>query len=501
LQPGRDRRLVTVAALLGLFLAALEATAVAAAMPSAIGELGGVAHYSWVFSAYLLTSTTTVPLYGKLADLYGRRPVYHVGIALFLVGSALSGAAGSLTQLIAFRAVQGLGAGALVPVAITVVGDIYTLEERGRIQGLFSGMWAVSSLLGPLAGGLITDALSWRWVFYLCIPFGLSSSLLLQRFLGEPRERRKHTLDLAGTALLTVAVTALLVALVEGGEAWGWRSPWTVGLVLAAAVGLVLFLAQERRAPEPTLPLALFRLPVVAVASAGNLLLGSLLFAITAYVPMYAQGVLGGTAADAGYVLAPMLIGWPISATLGAHLILRLGYRPLAASGGVMAVAGAAMLAAVGPTTSQTWIATAMFVLGLGLGSLSMPYLLGVQNAVPWRLRGVATGSVQFFRSMGGAISVAALGALLTARLAATGAFAGGASANALLDPSLRATLAPERLADLRRALLHALQGVYFGVAVLAAVALAIALLVPGGSAATHAHAETADGMGAAPPE
>ena len=477
--------------MLGMFLAALEATAVAAAMPSAIGELGGVSHYSWVFSAYLLTSTTTIPLYGKLADLYGRRRIYHVGIVLFLVGSALSGAAGSLNQLIACRALQGLGAGGVAPIAITIIGDVYSLEERGRIQGLFSGMWAMSSLLGPLVGGLIADALSWRWIFYLGVPFGIASSLLLHRSLGERRERRRRQLDIAGTLYLTAAVTALLIALVEGGEAWGWADGRTLGLLAAAAVGLVAFLAQERRAPEPTLPLDLFRVPVIAVASAGNALLGALLFALTAYVPMHAQGVLGGTAADAGLVLAPLLIGWPISSTLGARLLLKIGYRPLAATGGLVVLAGSLLLLTLGGTGGKPLVMAATFVIGFGMGGLSIPYLLAVQNAVPWSQRGVATSSVQFFRSIGGAVSVAALGALFSARLAATGAFSGGLDPNVALDPVLRAGLGPERLAALQAALFHSLQGVYGGIVAIAAVALGVALLVPRGGAASFAHAET----------
>src|SRR5436305_593789 len=349
MQPGRERRLVTSAILLGMFLAALEATAVATAVPTAVGELGGVAHYSWVFSAYLLTSTTTVPLFGKLADLFGRKRTYLWSVAIFLLGSALCGFARSFPQLILFRAIQGLGAGGVSPVATTIVGDIYTLEERGRIQGIFSGIWAMASLVGPLLGGLLTDHLSWRWIFYLNIPFGLLSAVMLQRWMREESRRTEHRLDILGTVSLTTAVTLLLLALLEGPGAW---------------------------------------------------------------------------------------------------------------------------------------IMLAMMITGFGLGFLSMPYVLGVQNAVPWRRRGVATSSVQFFRNVGGAVSVAALGALLNARLQA---IAGpGVDANAVLEPAKRARLAtldPGALHRLTSALLHGLQGTFVAIAALSAVFLLTALLFPRGSA------------------
>src|SRR6185295_4611762 len=248
-QPGRDRQLVTVAVMLGMFLAALEATAVAAAVPTAVGTMGGVARYSWVFSAYLLTSTTTVPLYGKLADLFGRRRIYLFSVALFLLGSALSGLSASLVQLIVFRGIQGLGAGGLMPVAATVIGDIFSLEERGRMQGLFSSVWAFASLVGPLAGGLLTDALSWRWIFFINIPFGLASAWLLERHLKEEPPRREHRLDVLGTVLLTITIALLLLALIEGPEIWGWRDPKTLAALAGALAAGIGFVIQERHAP------------------------------------------------------------------------------------------------------------------------------------------------------------------------------------------------------------------------------------------------------------
>ncbi|HEX3531087.1 MAG TPA: MDR family MFS transporter [Thermoanaerobaculia bacterium] len=492
MQPGRDRQLVTAALMLGSFLAAFEATAVAAAVPTAVGEMGGVERYSWVFSAYLLTSTTTVPLFGKLADLYGRRKVYHVSVALFLLGSALSGMAGSLSQLILFRAIQGLGAGGVNPLTITIAGDIYNLKERGRMQGLFSSVWAFSSLSGPLLGGWITDALSWRWIFYLNIPFGIASSLILHRFLREAKPRTKHRLDILGTVSLTTAVTLLLLGLIEGPDVWGWSDVRTIGLFAGSLAALILFLWQEQRAEEPMLPLDLFRNRLISVASAGNLLIGVFLYALTAYVPVFAQGVLGGSAFDAGMALMPVLVGWPIASTLSGRMLMRSGYRVLAIGGGVLLVAGSFLLAHVGPATTRTDIMISMMVIGLGLGFTSMPYLLGPQNAVPWGRRGVVTSGVQFFRAIGGAVGVAALGALFTARLKAV---APGANPNTAFEPALRAHATPETLARLSGALLHSLQGVYFVLAVLGAITCAIAFLFPGGDVTSHVHREGREGL------
>ncbi len=485
MQPGRNRQLVTASVMLGMFLAAMEATAVAAAVPTAVGEMGGVARYSWVFSAYLLTSTTTMPLFGKLADLYGRRMIYHVSVALFLLGSALSGMAGSLEQLILFRALQGLGAGGVTPIAITITGDIYSLEERGRVQGLFSGVWALSSLVGPLLGGWITDAFSWRWVFYINLPFGIASALLLQRYFRDKETRREHRLDVLGTISLTAAVTLLLLALLEGPDIWGWSDVRTLGLFAGSAVSLAFFLWQERRAAEPILPLDLFKNRLIAVASMGNTLLGSLLFAITAFVPMFAQGVLGGTAMDAGTILTPILVAWPISSMLAGKYLLRVGYRRFALFGSLVALAGTAQLAMVDASTTRLWVLVSMGLIGFGLGFISMPYLLGPQNAVPWQQRGVATSSVQFFRSIGGAVAVAALGAFFNARWTA---LAPGIDPNTALDPALRAKADPTALAQLGAALLHGLQGVYLVLAVIGAACVVVAWVFPKGTASSHAH-------------
>jgi MFS family permease len=280
MKPGRGRNLVLGSLLLGSALAALEATAVSAAMPTAVGELGGLSRYSWVFSIYLLTSTTTVPLYGKLADLYGRRRVYHAAVGMFIVGSALCGLARSMEQLIVFRAVQGIGAGGVMPVALTLLGDLFDLRERGRVQGYFSALWASASLVGPLVGGILTASLSWRWIFWLNLPLGLLSIWLLERNLEETPERRDHGLDVLGTLALSAAVTLLLLGVAEAPTLWGWSDMRTWGLLAASLISFVFFARQERRAPEPTLPVGLLRDRLMLVANTGSAISGIMLFSL-----------------------------------------------------------------------------------------------------------------------------------------------------------------------------------------------------------------------------
>ena len=488
MDPGRPRKLVTASLALAMFLAALEATAVGTAMPTVVAELGGVSRYSWVFSIYLLASTTTVPMYGKLADLFGRLRIFTIAVVLFLVGAALCGMAQNFPQLILFRAIQGIGAGGVIPVAITVVGDIYSLEERGRIQGVFSGVWAISSLVGPAAGGLITDLLSWRWVFYLNIPFGVASVLLLHLFLREEKHRSERRLDLLGTLSLTASIALLLLALLEGTELWGWNDVRTLSMIFCAGAGLVLFLWQERRAPEPMLPLELFQNRVIAVASAGGFLMGTVLFCAAAFVPMFTQGVLGGTAIDAGMTLAPMSIGWPIASTTSGWFLAKRGYRPFILLGAVLGTLGCFLLAAADPASGRGPVMLAMFLLGLGMGFLSTPYLLAVQNAVPRHQRGVATSSVQFFRTIGGSIAVAALGVVLNIHLAKH--LAGEIDPNVALNPSLRTGIPPEVLADLVAALDGGLGLIYLAMAGLATIGIGVGFLFPKGSAQAHAYPE-----------
>jgi EmrB/QacA subfamily drug resistance transporter len=469
-----------------MFLAALEATAVGTAMPTVVADLGGVSRYSWIFSVYLLASTTTVPMYGKLADLFGRLRIFTIAVFLFLLGAGLCGIAQTFPQLILFRTIQGLGAGGVIPVAITVVGDIYSLEERGRIQGVFSAVWAISSLVGPAAGGLITDLLSWRWVFLLNLPFGVVSVVMLHLFFREEAPRSERRLDLLGTFSLTASIALLLLALLEGTERWGWIDARNLSMMGCALMGLVFFLWQETRAPEPMLPLELFQTRVIAVASTGGFLMGSVLFCAAAFVPMFTQGVLGGTAIDAGMTLAPMSIGWPIASTTAGWLLAKRGYRPFIVAGGILGVLGCGLLASVDATSGRGPVMVAMFLLGLGLGFLSTPYLLAVQNAVPKHQRGVATSSVQFFRTIGGSIAVAALGAVLNAHL--TEHLMTGVDPNVALNPVMRTGVSEGVLRNLVSALDGGLGSIYLVMTGLALAGLVVGLMFPGGPAQSHAY-------------
>lgn len=359
------------------------------------------------------------------------------------------------------------------------------------MQGLFSSVWGISSLIGPALGGLITDILNWRWIFYINIPFGILSAGMLVALLKEEPEPRRHRLDILGTVSLTLAITLLLIGLLEANEAWGWTDLRTVALFGGAAAWLVVFFWQERRAEEPMLPLDLFRNRIISVAGGGAVIIGTLLFAATAFVPMFAQGVLGGTAVDAGLMIAPMSIGWPLSSTVAGRLLLRVGYRPLAITGGIFAIAGTLLLAFVDASSTRAELMTAMFVTGVGMGFMSTPYLVAVQNAVPWRQRGVATSTQQFFRTIGGALTVAILGALLNTRLQAT--LGGEVDVNAALDPEMRAQLGPEEVETLVSSLGQALHSVYLAFLVAAILGLAIALLFPRGGASSLAHPSESD--------
>lgn len=498
--------IVTIGLMLGMSLAALDTTIVGTALPSIVGKLGGITLYSWVFSAYLLTSTTTVPIYGKLADLYGRKPLFLFGTAIFLIGSAASGAAQSMEQLIIFRAIQGLGAGAVLPLVLTIIGDIFALKERARVQGLFSGVWGLSSIVGPAIGGVIVDHFSWRWVFYINIPFGLLSAFLLIISLQENVERKKHSLDYLGTVTLTGGIVALLFAVLQGGTSWAWNSLPSIGLFAIAAILLILFLLQERRAAEPILPLTLFNNRIIAVASIGGVILGVVMFGITSYVPLFVQGVNGGTATSAGITLGPLLLAWPIAATLSSRIVIRYGYRFTSVLGAILETIGVGMVMFFNVNTGLPFIVVAMVVIGTGLGLLSTAFVLSVQNAVPWNLRGVATASTQFFRTIGGTIGVAVMGSILNAQMAARflpifAHFASDAArlpksvapANILLTPNVRASLPLDFLHSLQTALAQSLFWVYALVLASAVIGLACMFLLPGGGAEQYSYKGQSD--------
>jgi EmrB/QacA subfamily drug resistance transporter len=464
----------------GMFLAALEATVIGTAMPTVVAALGGMEHYSWVFSAYLLTSTVTVPLWGKLSDLYGRRLFYQIGIAIFLVGSVLCGLSRSMPQLVAWRAVQGLGAGALVPLGMTIIGDIYTLRERARMQGLFSGVWGLSSVVGPLVGGFITDALSWRWVFYINLPFGIAAAAIIGFALVEPKRTERPSIDYAGAITLTAAVTLLMLALVEGGDPSQLLRPRSIAIFITTAVLLALFVMIERRAREPIIPLDLFRNRVVAVAVTVGFLSGAAMFGAISFVPLFAQGGLGATATQAGTLLTPLMLSWVLMSIVGGRLMLRTGYRPLVLVGLTIMPAAFFVLSTFGRGTPLRALIPVLAAIGAGLGLVMLTLLIAVQHSVVRERLGIATSLNQFSRSIGGAVGVAIMGAMLSAGLAAAaGAGAGAIDPGAVIDPVTRADLEPEQLLRLEGALVESLQGVFRVSGALAVIALFVAFTLP----------------------
>lgn len=413
-----SRRLVTLGVLGGTFLAAIEATIVATAMPTVIDQLGGLAHYSWVFSAYILTSTVAVPLWGRLSDIHGRRSYYLAAVALFLVGSALSGAAHSMTQLIAFRAIQGLGAGGLIPLGTTIIGDLYTLKERARAQALFSGVWGVASIVGPLIGGFITEALSWRWVFYLNLPFGLVAAVLVGSALVEPTRRTTHRIDYRGAALLSAAVTLLLIALSQTGARDGQLGARTLAVLYAASVLLgLLFVWLERRVPEPIMPLDLLADRHVGSATLTGFLTGIAMFGVLSFVPLFVQSALGGTATQAGSALTPLLLGWVCMSFVTSRILPRVGFRRMVVGGLAFVTAGFAGLLQIGESSSLATLYLALGVMGIGMGMTMLSLLLAQQSAVSRDRLGIATSLGQFARSIGGAVGVALMGAVMAASL------------------------------------------------------------------------------------
>jgi EmrB/QacA subfamily drug resistance transporter len=427
-----------------MFLAALEATVVATAMPTVIAALGGMNHYSWVFSAYLVASTVTVPVWGKLSDLYGRRLLYQIGVVIFLAGSILSGFSTSMGMLIVFRTIQGLGAGALIPLGMTIIGEIFTVEERARMQGLFSGVWGLASIAGPLLGGFITDQLSWRWVFFVNIPFGIASALIIGFGLVEPKREGKRSIDYAGAFLLTASVTMLLLALVEGeGDSTAsFFGPRNALMLVGATILLAAFLAVERRATEPIIPLALFRNRVVAVGISIGFLAGIAMFGAITYVPLFAQGARGDTATAAGSLLTPLMLAWVTMSVVGGRLLLRVGYRPMVLTGLAFLTAAFAIFWTFGRTTPRIWLLLDLILLGAGLGLTMLTLLLAVQHSVARDQLGVATSMNQFSRSIGGAVGVAVMGAALAVSLHTNLVSAARAS-----DGALPVALA-QRLAD-----------------------------------------------------
>ncbi|MCS7198024.1 MAG: MFS transporter [Candidatus Bipolaricaulota bacterium] len=492
-----QRTAVTLGIMLGLFLGALEATVVGTAMPTVIASLGGLHIYSWVFSAYVLTSTVTVPIWGRLSDLYGRKRFLLWGIAIFLVGSALSGAATSMTQLVLFRTIQGLGAGALLPLGMTLIGEIYSLEKRTRMQGLFSGVWGVASIIGPLLGGFITDNLSWRWVFYINIPFGIAAALCIGLALVEPQNHRKKvTVDYAGAITLIALTTLLLLTLSQRELSLLLK----LGLFGTCALLLVLFVVLERRAREPIVPLSLFRHRIFSVSSANGFFVGMAMFGSLSFIPLFVQGVIGTTATEAGTTLTPFMLCWVGFSIVGSRMIVKIGYRPMALLGAGLLVAGFLGLTTLHVEASRSTVMGYLALAGAGMGFSMVTLLIVVQTSVPRDQLGIATSGTVFFRSIGGAVGVAVMGAVLSAQMQAQANHVPDLGnvlsaekladllrhPDALINPTARAQLPAPVLDVLQQILATALHWVFVVGLIVAVLALIVTLFLPGGTAQEH---------------
>ena len=482
-----DRRLkiITLGILLSLFLASMEGTVVATAMPTIVGQLGGLAIYSWVFAMYLLTSTTTIPIYGKLSDLYGRKLIFSIAMLLFLAGSVLCATAQSMEQLIFFRAMQGIGAGGVLPLAFTIVGELFSLEQRARLQGLFSGVWGVSAVIGPLIGGFLVDQVSWHWVFLInVIPGSLALALVFFAWKGGVRRQAlsgKVAVDYPGAALLTLGVLSLILGLDQLGSP---VAGWLLGAAVVLFAGLYMV---EQRAADPILPLHLFRDRLFAVSLVQGLFSGWAMFGSINYVPLFVQAVLGTTATEAGITLTPMSLCWTVASIFGARLLLKMGYRTLALIGMIVLAVGTYMMSTIGNNSSQVLIMIYLGLMGTGMGVSVPAFLIAVQSTVPKEDLGAATSTLQFSRNIGGTLGVSILGVFLSTRLSERLLLASidpnTVSLNSLLDPVASANLALG--GALRTALAVSIADLFVIAFVAAFLGLLSTLLAPGGKIST----------------
>ena len=414
-----ERGPILAAVMLATALVAIDSTIIATAVPSIVRDIGGFSDFPWLFSIYLLAQAVSVPVYGKLSDLFGRKPVVLWGIGLFLVGSIMCGVAWSMALLIAFRVVQGLGAGAIMPTTITIVGDLYSVEERAKVQGYIASVWGIASVVGPTLGGVFSEYVSWRWIFFVNIPLCLLAATMIVRKFDEKVRRTHPRIDYRGATLLTVGLTLVILGVLEGGEAWAWDSAASITILAIGVASLIAFGVVERTAAEPILPLWVFRRRLLVLSGLTSAGVGAILLGLSSYVPTYVQEVLGTGPLVAGFALATLLLGWPIAASQSGKIYLRLGFRGCALIGTSIVVLGSALLLLLGRHSSVYEVALFCLVIGLGMGLTAPPTLVAAQSSVGWSERGVVTANNIFLRSLGSSLGVAVFGAIANATMGA----------------------------------------------------------------------------------
>jgi len=433
---------VVASVMLGILLAALDQTIVGTAMPKVVADLGGLSHYAWVFTAYMLASTVTVPIYGKLSDIYGRRGFFIGGMVLFLAGSALSGMSQSMDQLIIFRSIQGLGAGAMMPIAFAIIGDVFPPSERGKWQGLTSGVFGLASIVGPTLGGWLTDNLGWRWVFYVNMPVGAIAIATAIFGLPKIKSTHKHSVDYYGAATLIAATVPMLLAFSWAGDKYAWGSPQIVGMLLFSVVMIGVFLMIELRAAEPIISPRLFKDRTFAVSNIASFLIAGGMFGAIMYLPLYVQGVMGESATNSGAILTPMMLGFMVSSIVGGQIMSRTGrYKGILLVTLVIGSVGMFLFSRMGVNTSNGELIRNMIITGLGIGATMSVFTIVVQNAFSVRQLGEVTASLQFFRNIGGTIGVAILGSLMNSQFRS--------EFNAKLPADVTSTVPKEQLAAL----------------------------------------------------
>lgn len=479
------RPLILASVMLGMFLAAIEGTIVATAIPSIVSDLGGFSLYSWVFSAYLLTNAATVLIFGKLSDTFGRKPIFVIGVTVFLIGSIFCGLSTSMAMLIIARFIQGLGAGAVMPIATTIVGDIYDKRERSKIQGYLSSVWGISAVTGPLLGGLFVDLLSWRYVFWMNVPLGLLAMLGIIFFLQEDIEKKERSIDYVGSLLIFISVSSLMFILVEGGLGISLKSPFMAVLGILTIGGLILFFYHEKHAKDPMMPFDIWRFKLIRMANITTLITGMILIGVSSYLPAYVQGVMGQSATVAGFTLTTMSIGWPIASIIAGRLLLIIGCRATSLIGGISLIIGGVFFFMLSPEMGPIWAGTGSFFIGVGMGLTSTSFIVAIQNAVSWEKRGIATSANMFMRSLGSAIGAALLGGLLNSQIKST-ITANGLennvsvdTANQILSSSQQEGLSEQVKYVLQDGLTTGLHYVYTGLLILAIISLFFITLLP----------------------